>query len=328
MNTDDRRSPLEAWDALTRDARPPVRRRATRPRIRPPVGALMLGAIGLVGLALLQFRPVEPPVTGVDVTPGPTDGHSPGPMSTDALVPIERRLLQFNDVTLAENRRSVRLDFTGAAPGGTFDPNALCSVGYEATAKVVGEELLIGLYALRGHPPAMSGSPLACTQVGYSRSLDVSLDEPFAGHVVRDLAGQTFWLVPPSWLGVIGGLPEDWKLREEGNVRGIPTPRWERVWSPVRNPDPIQGHPMITLIQSHGGPVSVDGGSRKVAVEVNGAPATLSIDPYPFGAELLLVWSVGEDEFALVGYDHDFASRELIGLAELVTVAVSSDTPR
>lgn len=316
----DRLPQLDAWDAVTRDARAPSRLRVGRPRTSMPVGMLVVGAVGLAIIAALQLRPIESPGTGVAASPSPSELPPSFAAPTDSQAPLERRLLQFDDVTLSADGVSVQVDFTGAAPGGTFDPSQPCSVGYEATAAVVDGELHIGLYVLRGTGRAPAPSRLiGCTQVGYARSLDLALATPFSGSVVRDLAGQIFWLEPPPWLGVVDALPDGWELREQGNVRGM-TPRWERTWSPVEDPNSIEGDPLITLIQSHGGPISVEGGSEQVAVEVHGTSAILSIDPYPYGTELLLIWSIGDDEFALVGYAHDFSRRAFIDIAESVTI--------
>jgi hypothetical protein len=73
---------------------------------------------------------------------------------------------------------------------------------------------------------------------------------------------------------------------------------------------------MLTLIQAFGGPVEITGGHRVSSVEIHGQPATLALDT-PSG-ELLLVWSLGEDELALTGNLRDFSRDEFLSLAESV----------
>ena len=231
----------------------------------------------------------------------------------DERAPVSDSLVRFDSVHLADDRRSVRVDFVG---GEEFDPNNPCSLAYHATAEVIGEELEIGLYA--EHHPKPLPPNTGCAGVGYPRTLTLDLDEPFAGSVVRDLAGQVFLLDPPEGLAQIGALPDGWDLRREGNVGGSRTPRWERVWSPEPDPWPAEGDSMLTLIQGLGGPVDTAGGNRQPSVEVNGRRATFWLHP-PTG-EMVLVWKLGPDELALVGNLNDFAQDEFIALAESVTV--------
>jgi hypothetical protein len=75
---------------------------------------------------------------------------------------------------------------------------------------------------------------------------------------------------------------------------------------------------MIELYQAFGGPVSTTGAERQPDVEVNGEPAAFY--RYPPVGEMVVVWSLGPDEFALVGYEADFSLEEFITLAESVVL--------
>ena len=227
--------------------------------------------------------------------------------------PVPSDPVRFDSVDLANDRRSVRVDFIG---GEEYDPDNPCSVAYHGTAEIVGDELEIGIYA-EPHPKPLPPNT-GCAGVGYPRSLALDLDEPFTGAAVRDLAGQVFLLAPPARLAQIGALPDGWELLREGNVAGSSTPRWERVWSPESDPLPAEGDSMLTLIQGLGGPVNTAGGNRQPPVEVNGQPATLWLHQ-PSG-EMVLVWQLGSDELALVGNLSDFSQDEFVALAESVAL--------
>ena len=73
---------------------------------------------------------------------------------------------------------------------------------------------------------------------------------------------------------------------------------------------------MVTLIQSFGGPVGTTGGGPATSGEVNGQPATFYLWP-PSGG-MTLVWSLGNDGFALDGLLSDFTREQFIALAESV----------
>ncbi len=232
---------------------------------------------------------------------------------SDENAPISDRPVSFENVLLADDGRSVRVDFVG---GKEFDPDDPCSLAYHGTAEIADEELEIGIYAEQ-HPKPLPPDT-GCAAMGYPRTLVLALDEPFTGTVVRDLAGQVFMLAPPAGLAQIGALPEGWELRREGNILGSSTPRWERVWSPDPDPWPAEGDSMLSLYQASGGPVSTTGGDLQPPVEVNGERATFYLHP-PTG-EMVLVWGLGDDELALVGNLNDFSQDEFIALAESVTL--------
>lgn len=147
---------------------------------------------------------------------------------------------------------------------------------------------------------------------------ETDAEEPFEGSVIRDLAGQVLFLEPPPTLAMIDALPDGWDLRREGNVLGGSAPRWERVWSPDPDPWPAQGDSMLTLYQAFGGRVETTGADPQRSVQVNGQEAAFWLHG-PTG-EMVVVWSLGDDELALVGYLHDFTQLEFIGLAESVSL--------
>jgi len=164
---------------------------------------LMTRSIALVALAatLSACRATTLPIVG-----------EPAPVPEDPV--------SFENVVVADDRQSVRVEFIG---GQEFDPDNPCSVAYEGTAKLVGDELEIGIYAQQ-HPMPLPPDT-GCDAGGYSRALTIRLDEPFTGSVVRDLAGQVLLLEPPAGSVEIVSLPDDWELRREGNVLGSSTPR-------------------------------------------------------------------------------------------------------
>lgn len=233
--------------------------------------------------------------------------------------PIPDGPISFEGVTLVDDGRSVRVDFIG---GPEFDPNDPCSIAYEGTAEVVGEELRIGIFAIQ-HPMPLPPEQ-GCASMGYSRSIVLSLSEPFEGSVIRDLAGGVLFLEAPPGLATIGELPDGWELRREGNILGGTAPRWERVWSPDPDPSPAQGDSMLILIQAFGGPVEATGSEPQRAVLVNGRDAAYWM--HPATGEMLLVWSLGDDELALVGYLEDFTEAEFIGLAGSVAFVAGPST--
>lgn len=107
--------------------------------------------------------------------------------------PVPDGALHIDDASLADDRRSVVVEFIG---GPEFDPNDPCSVAYHGTFGVVGDELEIGIFAQR-HPKPLPPNT-ACSAVGYARQLVLQLDEPFTGGAIRSLAGELFSLVSPS----------------------------------------------------------------------------------------------------------------------------------
>ena len=100
--------------------------------------------------------------------------------------------IRIDEATLGDGGRTLRLDFTG---GPEFDPTNPCTVQYEVDVQDAGDVLQVGIYALR-HPATPVGG-VFCTDEGHFRSLIVSLEEPFGGTQIRDLAGQVIEIQIP-----------------------------------------------------------------------------------------------------------------------------------
>lgn len=315
---------LDAWDDLTRNVEPPTPRGVRTNGTLTAVAPLLVGAIVIAAIAVVPNL-LQGPAGAVGMTP-PVGPGEPSPSATpDA--ELARQLVRIQGASMSDDRRTLRVEFVGGGPAGpydrrNFDPESLCSVGYELTARPIGDELEVGLYSLRGTSPTVpAGLPIGCTAVGHLQSIEFGLGEPFTGTVVRDLAGQTLHLGPPGWLADIRGVPEGWLLREDGDVLGD-YPRWSRTWSPVRNPDPLED-PFLELIQSHDGPVQVEGGPDRTTLEINGRRAELQVqEDYGMTGfrEMVLLWTIDRDGFALVCLSRDFSREELIALAESISL--------
>jgi hypothetical protein len=78
----------------------------------------------------------------------------------------------------------------------------------------------------------------------------------------------------------------------------------------------VDGPRTVALIQAFGGPVSTGGGETQSVVRVNGQPAMLSLHK-PTG-EMVITWSLQDDELAMVASLDAFSQEELIALAESV----------
>lgn len=155
-----------------------------------------------------------------------------------------------------------------------------------------------------------------CDAMGYARTLDLTLEEPFTGTIWHDRFGYRHFLASPLGLVNLAGLPEGWELRAERDVEQSRTGRWERTYGP--DPDLTDETATLVLFQSFDGPVNVTGGTdQPTGVLVNGRTGYLY--RWPPTGELVLVWQLGTDGIALVGYEQTFTVEELIALAESVT---------
>lgn len=217
-------------------------------------------------------------------------------------------------VAIADDHRSVDVAFIG---GPEFDPDNPCSVAYDGTARVVGDELEIGIYALE-HPTPIPPDT-SCGLVGFPRTITLLLDEPFNGLIVRDLAGQVLLLGPPPTLAEVRGLPDGWGLRHGRTMLDSTTPRWERAWS--RHPgllETLGAERILRLKQAFGGSVLERPVDREPSVAIHGQPATLSV--YEPTGQMVLRWWIGDDELELTGNLSAFSQEEFIALAESVII--------
>lgn len=106
------------------------------------------------------------------------------------------RPVSIDRAVLSEDRLSVRVEFIG---GPEFDRDNPCSVAYQGSAEVVGEELEVNVQALP-RPKEWPADP-PCRAMGHLRAITIDLDEPFTGSVVRDAAGRVVPMQPPGWPG-------------------------------------------------------------------------------------------------------------------------------
>ena len=217
------------------------------------------------------------------------------------------RFVPIGGLVLSEDGRRIKLDFTGARALSPDDP---CSAEYSAITAVVDGVLEVGLFQSRSPRPA---EPRPCDAIGFGRSIEVALSEPFTGSAWRDSYGPYLhFLAPPEGLVELTGLPAGWVLQAGRDVEESPTGRWERTYSP--DASLADETKTVVLYQSFGGPVNVSGGTEQGQVEVNSQPATLY--RWPPNGELVLVWRLGNDGLALVAYEREFSIDELIDLAE------------
>ena len=258
----------------------------------------------------------RPSTTSPDVSPStatetlPLASPTPTPIAQEPSWPPQPdrdfRYLSISQLTLAEDGLHIALDFVGAR---AYSPDDPCSADYAAKVAVVEGVLEVGVQESR-RPTPTEGT--ACDAMGYGRSLEVDLDEPFTGSVWRDLNGYVHFLAPPDGLVELVGLPDGWELRAQRDVEESPTGRWERTYS--SDPSLADETKSVVLYQSFDGPVNVTGGTEERQVIVNGRPATLY--RWPPNGELVLVWRLGNDGLALVAYEQQFSIDELIDLAE------------
>lgn len=243
---------------------------------------------------------------------GGCGGFGPaGDRSTDPLDP-SAELLAVDSISRSDDHHVVILEFTGSAPYVEADP---CTAQYEGWARQTDGVLEVAVVLVIGaleHGSLPSG--VACEAVGYLREVQVELDQPFDGNVVRDLAGFTRFLSSPDGLVELTGLPVDWTLSKEHDLTESPTGRWMRIYSPVASPG--RDDPMVELVQSFHSPVGVTGGEQQESVRVGNSDGVLYRHA-PTG-ELVLVWRHGSDGLALATNERDFSTPELIQLAESI----------
>jgi hypothetical protein len=242
-------------------------------------------------------------------------GSAPTPTATDQDVASP---VLIDEWTFSTDRRSITVMFTG---GPEWDADDLCSIDYQGTAAIDGEELDISITGIRPHGSPPGG--VACPALSMRRSLTLELTEPFKGNQLHDLAGQIFFLQRPAGLVEITGLPVGWLQRSSTSLKGSPTGSWQRVYSPLNIPGPEDRQ--VKLIQTFGAPAGVTGGQRQPDVSVNGEPATFYLSA-PTG-DMILDWELGSDGIALEGDLRDFTPEQFTALAESVVAGSDSASP-
>ena len=185
-------------------------------------------------------------------------------------------------LTFSDDRRQISLRFIGGKDPATGE---VCSVEYGAWTNVAGDVLGVGVFAVSMHTPEPQ---VECDLIGYGRSVDVELPEPFTGREWHDLAGYRHFLT----------APDGWPLIGERDVEESPTGRWERTYATSPDAPPKQS---IVLYQAFDGPVNVTGGSDPLTVDVGGRRAELYT--WPLSGELVLLWSFEGHGLALFAYE-------------------------
>jgi hypothetical protein len=223
------------------------------------------------------------------------------------------RPLGFDRVALGNDRRTVQVDFIGAA---AFHPAAPCTAAYDVKAVIVDDAIEIGIFEQPHPAPLQEG--VGCADIGHPRSEVVVLDRQFDGIVARSLADQIYLLEAPPTLATVGPLPAGWELRREGSATGVGVAMWDRTWSPDPDPWVSDGDSLLTLTQSFGGPINGSGDEPQPPVLINGQQASYWRHP-PTGS-MTLAWELGDGEVLLGASDDDFTLHELIDFAESVVI--------
>jgi hypothetical protein len=229
--------------------------------------------------------------------------------------PDDRRV-RIDDIDLRDDKRTVRLGFTGGPP---FDPDDPCSTDYVAVGEVRDEVLEIAVIETVSSGELLpeqlddEGVQIACDAIGHARTLELELAEPFLGSTVQDLSGHVMFLSAPDGLVDLAGLPDGWTLRSENDVEESPTGRWQRRYAKSDDPPGDGNHGVLDLYQAFGGPVNVSGGEEQRSVEVG--PRTGTLYRHAPSGELVLAWDLDGTGLALVANEADFPEDELIDLA-------------
>ncbi len=245
---------------------------------------------------------------------GPPRETDAGPSASALPTPdLPGRAVRPDDVTIDETKRVLSLSFVGSPE---YEPTDPCANTYTAEAELEGDELEVAIWE-RSSPLARPFRPMeACAAVGFQRSIDVVLPEPFHGSVAHDRSGYTFFVARPMGLAELTGLGAEWRLTDERDVEESRTGRWVRVYARVEPlPDPSAPN-RLDFYQAFDGPVNVSGGQEAGDIEVNGRRAKYWT--WAHTGELVINWSLEGDGFALVANEADFSIEELARLAESV----------
>ena len=268
------------------------------------------GALGIVVVAVLII--VSLPASNRQLGGASPSTSPPAASPTPSATPSEavaERPVGIMAATLSADSRQLTLSFIG---GREYKPNDPCSKAYAGQASEVDGVLQAAVLDVT--PPGHLPDGMACTLVGYSRSVTVTLDAPFIGSRLDDRAGYVLFLRRPAGLVDFAGIPSGWLLRSERTVEESPTGRWERIYSPDAVPGGYPELRELDIFQSFDGPVQVGGNGTDRTVQVGDTTGTLN-GPDRAG-EMVLTWYVGADQIALVANSADFTPKALIAVAE------------
>ena len=268
-------------------------------RVANGFAPLVLLSVAIVAACASQPSPPSlsaEPLTVTENGPNPPDGAA----------------VRFDKATLNADRTALTLEFVG---GREFDPANPCTNHYFGWAHE--SDGVLEAKIVDDTPREPGATPVACDAMGFTRRLQVTLERPYDGFRVDDLAGYVHFLRSPDGLARLAGLPPGWTLARESDVQESPTGRWQRTWTRDDGASQLgNSKDTIDLLQAFEGPVRTTGGDEQRQVEVNGTPGVLYRHA-PSG-ELVVVWTIGDDGFALVVNEADFPIEAAIELAESV----------
>jgi hypothetical protein len=220
-----------------------------------------------------------------------------------------------DDASISADGRTLTLDFTG---GLAYTPEDFCSTDYAPWVGSVGADLQVAVASV-SHPDQATAPPNgACADVGHGYTYHLLLSAPYAGSVIRDLAGGTLWVRPPPRLVEPTSLPSGWALRWSGDEPAAEPPLWVRVYAPASSlvAGSNGGAGQLDLYQAFGAATQIGGGPDRSTVQIGDGRGVLLREPS--SGELLLQWMVGSDGVALVGNEADVTLDRLLAIAAAV----------
>ena len=165
---------------------------------------------------------------------------------------------------------------------------------------------------------------MACPAVGFFRTIEEPLAEPYLEAPVIDQSGNTFFVARPEGLVELADLAPEWRLELEEDLPESPNGRWLQAFSRATELPHQSGVGRLDFIQAFDGPASVSGGQQQPNVEVAGTSAELWT--WADTGEIVLNWRLGGHGLALVANEADFSVDELIELAASAALPDGADT--
>ncbi|MEP7360239.1 MAG: hypothetical protein ABI744_01540 [Chloroflexota bacterium] len=215
--------------------------------------------------------------------------------------------VSLDSVLLAADGRSVDVTVIGGHPLSDGEP---CGADYTlASTSVIGATLEILIVRTAERVGSCVLTELICCE----RHFTVELPTDRAVDRARDLSAsfeRDLFLVRPSGLDVLHGLPPDWKLRTEWASWGG---TWTRLYSPLIDPPP--GSPDTLIFKTtFGGHIITEPEALQPPVLVNGVEA--QYQRYPdVSNQIQLQWLVDGQLLTLETFERDFSIDELTSLA-------------